>query len=134
VAGLLEAAQSAPLHESVSALSLLRRPHVELVGLLQALEMENPLNRVEQVGFEAQERYRGFAERQDREIARSQRLAHLRIPVGFDYAEAKALSHEARMKLLKHKPLTVGQAQGISGVTPADISALLMYLQAESQA
>lgn len=131
VDALLAEAGSAALHEPVNALSLLRRPHVTVAGLVQALGLENPLNRTELVEFEAREKYRGFAERQEREIARSQRLAHWRIPEGFNYGEALALSHEARGKLQKLKPLTVGEAQGIAGVTPADISALLMYLQPE---
>jgi tRNA uridine 5-carboxymethylaminomethyl modification enzyme len=126
---LLVSAGGAPLHEPVAALGLLLRPHVELPALLTALAMVNPLDRQEVVHFSANEKYRGFVERQTREIARSTRLAHWQIPKDFDYAAAKALSNEARLRLARFKPLTVTEAQNISGVTPADISALLMYLQ-----
>ncbi len=129
VEALLASVEGAPLAESTAALGLLRRPHIELDPLLACLGESNPLNRFESVAFSAHEKYRGFSDRQEREIARSTRLAHLIIPESFNYAEAKALSNEARHKLARIKPLTVGEAQGISGVTPADISALLMYLQ-----
>ncbi len=131
VGPLLESIGSSPLQESVSALSLLKRPHLTLEKLAGALQLELPLARMETVHFEAQERYQGFAERQQREIDRSIRLAHWVIPNAFDYAAAKALSQEARTKLEKFRPLTLGEARNVAGVTPADISALLMYLQPE---
>ncbi len=79
--------------------------------------------------MEASERYRGFQERQRKEIDRNLRLATLRIPDGFDYATALSLSVEARQKLDRRRPLTVGQAQRIAGVSPADISGLIFHLQ-----
>jgi tRNA uridine 5-carboxymethylaminomethyl modification enzyme len=78
--------------------------------------------------IEAAERYRGFRDRQDKEIERNKRLEGLRIPAGFEYAAAHAMSTEARQKLAAKRPLTVGLAQRISGVTPADISGLIFHI------
>ena len=88
----------------------------------------------ELVALEAGERYQGFQERQRKEIDRNVRLAGLRIPDTFDYSEACALSVEARQKLELRRPLTVGQAQRIAGVTPADVSGLIYHLQHRSSA
>jgi tRNA uridine 5-carboxymethylaminomethyl modification enzyme len=63
-----------------------------------------------------------------KEIERNKRLEGLRIPPGFDYAKAHALSTEARQKLAGKRPLTVGLAQRIAGVTPADISGLIFHI------
>ena len=84
--------------------------------------------RAELTAFEAAERYQAFQDRQQREIDRSVRLTDLRIPEAFDYEEAKGLSLEARQKLHALRPLTVGHAQRIAGVTPADISGLIYHL------
>jgi tRNA uridine 5-carboxymethylaminomethyl modification enzyme len=127
---LLSNSGSAGLQESVAAMGLLKRPHINIRNLTEALGMEMTLNRQEEVFFEAETKYQGFVERQEREISRSIRLGHWQIPADFDFNQALALSKEARLKLAKHRPLTVAQAQSTAGVTPADISALIMYLQA----
>ncbi len=126
----LESRGGSGLSESEPALSLLRRPEVSLPGLLRHLEIGfEDWSTPELVALEAGERYRGFQERQRREIDRNQRLAGLRIPESFNYADAHALSVEARQKLEHRRPLTVGQAQRIAGVTPADVSGLIFHLQ-----
>ncbi|HKP97608.1 MAG TPA: tRNA uridine-5-carboxymethylaminomethyl(34) synthesis enzyme MnmG [Fibrobacteria bacterium] len=119
---------SAALDEAVPALSLLRRPDVGLPGLAQCLSLETDLTPREMLVLEASERYRGFWDRQLKEIERSKRLEGLRIPEDFDYPAAHALSTEARQKLAAKRPLTVGLAQRISGVTPADISGLIFHI------
>ena len=83
--------------------------------------------------LEASERYRGFWDRQLKEIERNKRLEGLRIPDDFDYPAAHALSTEARQKLALKRPLTVGLAQRISGVTPADISGLIFHINQASK-
>lgn len=119
---------SAALDESVTALSLLRRPNVALQGLLETLCLETGLTAREMLVLESSERYRGFWDRQLKEIERNKRLEGLRIPPDFDYPGAHALSTEARQKLSVKRPLTVGLAQRISGVTPADISGLIFHI------
>jgi tRNA uridine 5-carboxymethylaminomethyl modification enzyme len=118
-----------PVSESVYALPLMRRPEVSLPGLLAHLRISTEdWTRAELTAFEASERYQAFQDRQQREIDRSVRLTDLRIPEAFDYEEAKGLSLEARQKLRALRPLTVGHAQRIAGVTPADISGLIYHL------
>jgi tRNA uridine 5-carboxymethylaminomethyl modification enzyme len=124
----LAACGSAPLHEGASALGLLRRPDVGLPGLLECLGIAHVLEPGEMLVLEASERYRGFWDRQLKEIDRNRRLEGLHIPADFDYASARALSIEARQRLSARRPLTVGLAQRISGVTPADISGLIFHI------
>ncbi|MDQ3003427.1 MAG: tRNA uridine-5-carboxymethylaminomethyl(34) synthesis enzyme MnmG, partial [Fibrobacterota bacterium] len=124
----LSSCGSAALDESVTALSLLRRPNVALQGLLETLSLETGLTAREMLVLESSERYRGFWDRQLKEIERNKRLEGLRIPPDFDYPGAHALSTEARQKLSVKRPLTVGLAQRISGVTPADISGLIFHI------
>jgi tRNA uridine 5-carboxymethylaminomethyl modification enzyme len=128
VDAFLASCGSAPLDEAVPALSLLRRPDVGLPGLAKCLAMDTGLSEREMLVLESSERYRGFWDRQLKEIERNKRLEGLRIPDGFDYKAAHALSTEARQKLALKRPLTVGLAQRISGVTPADISGLIFHI------
>jgi tRNA uridine 5-carboxymethylaminomethyl modification enzyme len=126
----LEGEGGSPVSESVYALPLLRRPEVSFVQLAARLGVSlEDWNLVETTAFEASQRYEGFADRQRREIERSLRLAHLRIPADFDYAAAKGLSGEAVQKLRHRRPLTVGEAGRIAGVTPADVSGLIFHLK-----
>jgi tRNA uridine 5-carboxymethylaminomethyl modification enzyme len=82
---------------------------------------------VEQVEIAA--KYSGYIDRQKDEVARSAHYENLRLPVGLDYTQVQSLSFEARHKLAKHQPETLGQASRISGITPASISLLLIYLK-----
>ncbi len=82
---------------------------------------------VEQV--EISTKYSGYIDRQKDEINRAAHYENLRLPVGMDYASVQSLSFEARQKLAKHQPETLGQASRISGITPASISLLLIYLK-----
>ena len=82
---------------------------------------------VEQVNLEA--KYSGYIDRQAAEVARFQRLEDRRIPATFDYAAVHQLRHEAREKLSRVRPASVGQAGRISGITPADLAMLLLYLK-----
>jgi tRNA uridine 5-carboxymethylaminomethyl modification enzyme len=128
VDAFLATCNSSPLAEAVPALSLLRRPDIGLSGLLQCLNLETDLTQREMLALESSERYSGFWERQLKEIERNKKLGSLRIPVDFDYVGAHALSTEARQKLAAKRPLTVGLAQRISGITPADISGLIFHI------
>lgn len=78
---------------------------------------------------EIQIKYAGYIERQTREVRRQQYYENLRLPQDMSYAEVNALSIEVRQKLDRQKPETLGQASRISGVTPAAISLLLIYLK-----
>ncbi len=78
-------------------------------------------------------KYAGYIERQMSEVARLSHAENLKIPPDFDYATVHGLRLEARQKLAKFKPQTVGQAQRISGVSPADISILMIALMRASK-
>jgi len=73
-------------------------------------------------------KYGGYIDRQDREIERFRRMESRRIPEGFDYAALPQLRHEAREKLTAIAPRSLGQAQRISGISPADIAVIMIYL------
>ena len=79
--------------------------------------------------IEIQMKYHGYIERQLTEIERQKNHAETKIPNNFNYDLIKSLSNEVRQKLKKHLPCTIGQASRISGVTPAAISVLLVYLR-----
>ncbi len=82
---------------------------------------------VEQVEIAA--KYSGYIERQKGEVERAAYYEHLKLPAELDYLQVAALSIEARQKLAKHRPETLGQASRISGITPASISLLLIHLK-----
>ena len=82
---------------------------------------------VEQVNLEA--KYSGYIDRQAAEVARFRRLEDRRIPHTFDYTAIPQLRHEAREKLSRVRPASLGQAGRVSGVTPADLAVLLLYLE-----
>lgn len=127
---VLERAGSRPIEEAASLAQLLRRPEVEYDHVL---EMEGrtdsglPNEVVEQVVI--QTKYSGYIDKQLQEIERQKRLENKRIPVDVEFDDIKGLSTEGREKLKKIRPQTVGQAGRIPGVTPADISILLVYLE-----
>jgi tRNA uridine 5-carboxymethylaminomethyl modification enzyme len=79
-------------------------------------------------------KYAGYVERQQREIARQQRLAEKLIPYRFDYAKIGPLRTEAREKLTRIRPANLAQAGRISGITPADIALLMVHLENGGQA
>lgn len=120
---------SAPLQQPLAAEELLRRPEIRYRRLLELDGATLPalppgtLNEVEN-----QVKYSGYIEKQKRSVEKTARHYEKRIPPGFDYAGAVHLSAEARQKLARVQPLTVGQAARTEGVTPADISMLLLYL------
>ncbi|MGJ4731016.1 tRNA uridine-5-carboxymethylaminomethyl(34) synthesis enzyme MnmG [Luteimonas sp. SDU101] len=113
-----------------SALDLLRRPELDYARLVSlpsfAPESAVASDVAEQVEIET--KYAGYLQRQRDEIARQQRNESRSIPDGFDYAQVRGLSAEARQKLERVRPQTVGQAQRIPGMTPAAVSLLLVHL------
>lgn len=78
---------------------------------------------------ETQLKYEGYIKMQEQQVVKFKKLEEKALKEDIDYEEIKGLSLEARQKLNKHKPTSVGQASRISGVSPADISVLLIYLE-----
>jgi tRNA uridine 5-carboxymethylaminomethyl modification enzyme len=118
-----------PLHKDINLLQLLRRPEVDyaLITALLPNEHDLPAEVAEQVTIEA--KYAGYIDKQRREVARMQRLEKWCIPAEFDYSQIAGLRNEAREKLTRFKPVTVGQAARIHGVNPTDISIVLIHLR-----
>ncbi len=125
---LLERLSSAPVTQSTPALELLRRPEVRYTDLQQLLA-ENPAMTPLLVStLETDVKYEGYIQRQQRRIAAEARQENAKIPEGFHYSELKSLRMEAREKLARVRPHNIGQAGRIPGVSPADISVLLVEL------
>jgi tRNA uridine 5-carboxymethylaminomethyl modification enzyme len=112
-------------------IQILRRPEVGYKDL-PGRDSSLPADVVEQVEIHA--KYAGYISRQENEVARFKTLEEKQIPPQFDYMEVPSLRAEARQKLIKIRPATVGQAARISGVSPSDISIILVWLKRGSEA
>ncbi|MHB2095950.1 tRNA uridine-5-carboxymethylaminomethyl(34) synthesis enzyme MnmG [Pantoea dispersa] len=121
---------SAPLTKEASAEDLLRRPEMTY-ELLMSLPSYGPALTDEQAAeqVEIQVKYEGYIARQQEEIDRQQRNEYTILPADLDYRQVNGLSNEVIAKLNDHKPTSIGQASRISGITPAAISILLIYLK-----
>lgn len=118
---------------SITLADLLRRPGFHYADL-ERYELADPsLNLAEKEGAEIDIKYSGYIQRQQNQIDQISRQAHRPLPQDLDYANIETLSKESREKLAQVKPLTVGQATRIGGVNPADINALLVYLEIRSR-
>jgi len=118
-----------PLRREQTLEALLRRPDVSYSALMALPGVDDPglpIDVIEQV--ETQARYHGYLGRQEQAVARQQQLENTVIPDVFDYVAVTGLSSEVRQKLSAARPRTIGQAARISGVTPAAISLLLIYV------
>jgi tRNA uridine 5-carboxymethylaminomethyl modification enzyme len=121
--------KTAPLTEPTPVLKLLKRPELDLATLYGLMGETPPVPEavVEQV--EIKYKYEGYLKRQAETAARLAAWEAKRIPEHFDYAEVPGLSNEVRQKLAEVRPLTLGQASRISGVTPAALAILMVHLK-----
>lgn len=126
---MLEAHGTAPLTEGIRASELLRRPQISYVDLAPFDSGRKPLPEavVEQV--EIGIKYEGYIKKQLAQVEQMHRLEEKKIPEDIDYKSVHGLRLEAAEKLDRIRPMNIGQAGRISGVSPADISVLLIYLQ-----
>ncbi len=117
-----------PLNSGASLADLLRRPDItyEMLAEVDPHRPSLPLRVIQTA--EVSIKYEGYIKRQLREVERHERLETKRLPEDLDYLSIKGLRIEAAQKLDKIRPATIGQASRISGVNPADISVLLIYL------
>lgn len=114
---------------SITLADLLRRPGFHYIDL-ERYGLGNPtLNQGEKEGAEIDIKYSGYLARQQHQIEQITRQANRQLPADLDYNTIDTLSKEAREKLTRVKPLTIGQAARTGGVNPADINALLIYLE-----
>jgi len=117
--------------QSYTLEELLRRPQVpySLIEEYGYGDVESPLTRWEAEAVEIRVKYSGFIKRQEIQIERESSKFGKSIPDDLDYASITTLRMEAREKLARVRPATIGQASRIGGVTPADISSLLVHLE-----
>ena len=132
VDGWLESIGSTPLHEGCKISDLVLRPQVTIKGLaevLQELKAKTAALSDEVIeSCEIQIKYAGYIKREQAEAAKLQRLDRIHIPDGFNYDEVQSLSTEARQKLSRIRPKSIGEAQRIPGVSPNDVSVLLVLM------
>lgn len=122
---------SVPLNTGTTLVELIRRPELNY-DLLAPLDEERP-NLHPQVREQVNIliKYEGYIHRQMKQVEEFKRLENKKLPLNFDYDQIQNLRIEARQKLNKFQPISIGQASRISGVSPADISVLLVYLERE---
>lgn len=125
---LLESCNSSPLSTATTLAELIRRPELayEMLEPIDKTRQELEDDVIEQVNINI--KYDGYIKRQLKQVEQFRKLENRLIPQDIDYMEVPSLRIEARQKLIKFKPISIGQATRISGVSPADISVLLVYL------
>ena len=129
VQSLLESYGSIPLNTASTIAELIRRPELDYEKL-EAIDPERkelPYDVIEQVNILI--KYDGYIKRQIKQVEQFKKLEKKKLPQNFDYSEINGLRIEAVQKLNKYQPLNIGQASRISGVSPADTSVILVYLE-----
>ena len=124
----LAAAHTSPIRTTTSLYELLRRTEVTYADLQEPFELPE-LGKEVREQVEISIRYEGYIKKQLEQVAHMEKLEAKLLPDTIDYQEVPSLRDEAREKLALIRPLSVGQASRISGVSPADISVLLVYLE-----
>ncbi|MCO7352493.1 tRNA uridine-5-carboxymethylaminomethyl(34) synthesis enzyme MnmG [Riemerella anatipestifer] len=128
---ILESIESSPVDQAYRASQILTRPNMKLELLEEIEEIKNTSrNYSDEVREQAEIniKYRGYIEKEKENVAKLHRLENIKIPEDFDFTKINSLSAEAKQKLNSIKPKTIAQASRISGVSPADINVLLIFL------
>jgi tRNA uridine 5-carboxymethylaminomethyl modification enzyme len=132
---LLISKESSPINQQVKITSILTRPQIQLKEITEVLpELSNKCLEMKHLHedipaqAEIQLKYEGYIDREEEMAAKLSRLENVKIPEDIDFRQLKSLSAEAVEKLTTISPRTIGQASRISGVSPSDISVLLIYL------
>lgn len=126
---LLESLESVVLNNSVPAIGLLRRPEIEYKHIEQMSPSPFELDDEMKEQVEIQVKYAGYIEKQSNQVERLRKMEKKKIPDDIEYSEIHGIATEAKQKLAKIRPISIGQASRIAGVTPSDISILLVYLE-----
>lgn len=130
---ILEEKESAPIVQADKMFKIFSRPQIDLEDFLKFEKVanyvsENNLDREVLEQAEIQVKYSGYIEKERANAEKSTRLENVKIPEDFDYNKIKSMSLEAKQKLGNIRPATIAQASRISGVSPSDISVLLIYM------
>ncbi|MGJ5713153.1 tRNA uridine-5-carboxymethylaminomethyl(34) synthesis enzyme MnmG [Staphylococcus auricularis] len=126
---IIEREGGSRLKDGILAIDLLRRPEMTYDVILEILEEEHRLPEAVEEQVEIQTKYEGYINKSLQQVEKVKRMEEKRIPEDLDYSVIDSLASEAREKLAQVKPLNIAQASRISGVNPADISILLVYLE-----
>jgi tRNA uridine 5-carboxymethylaminomethyl modification enzyme len=122
------------LKESALLADLLRRPELGYPGVMEICPPDTPLTPDAAEHVEAEVKYAGYLARQELQVAKLKRMESMHLPIDFDYDDPLLnISTESRQKLATIRPQTLGQASRISGVSPADISILMVVLHTRSE-
>ena len=130
---ILESKNSAVVKQSGKLFKVFARPNIEMEDIrkveeVEAYIQEHNLDREVIEQTEIQVKYSGYIAKEKNNADKLTRLEYVKIPLNFDYSQIKSMSYEAREKLKKIQPTTVSQASRISGVSPNDVSVLLVYM------
>lgn len=126
---LLEEINSTPLKEAIKAYDLLKRPEIDYDFIDQVIETNEALDKEAREQVYIQVKYQGYIKKANEQVERMIKMEDKKVPEDIDYDQINGLASEAKEKLKKIRPLSVGQASRISGVNPADISILLIYIE-----
>jgi len=129
VNGFLEKYGSAPVQGRICLAELMKRPELDYEKLAEIDPGRPALSRHVITQLEVSIKYQGYILKQLQQVERFKKLENRKLPLDFDYGEVEGLRIEARQKLNQLKPVSVGQASRISGVSPADINVLLIHLE-----
>ncbi|MDY3697592.1 tRNA uridine-5-carboxymethylaminomethyl(34) synthesis enzyme MnmG [Staphylococcus hyicus] len=129
VQSIIEREGGSRLKDGILAKELLRRPEMTYTTILEILEETSHLGSDIEEQVEIQTKYEGYITKSLQQVEKVKRMEQKKIPEDLDYSKIDSLATEAREKLAEVKPLNIAQASRISGVNPADISILLVYLE-----
>ena len=127
----LESINSTKLQDGITLYDLLKRPEITMNEIKEFIEINYSDEVIEQV--EIEDKYEGYIRKANKEAEKMLDLEKIKIPENIDYKKVPNLASEGRQKLDLVKPTTIGQASRISGVNPADISILMVYLKKEKR-
>jgi tRNA uridine 5-carboxymethylaminomethyl modification enzyme len=119
--------------EPISAKDLLKKPKVTWQNVLEYKKFEVELTEEEVRHIESEVKYEGYLKKQAKEIDRMRKMEREKIPQGMDFEQIPGLTREAREKLAQYKPLTIGEAKRIPGLTPAAITNLHIHLKIKAR-
>lgn len=126
---VVESKGGTPLKDGILAFDLLKRPEMDYESIMEILEEEIQLAKEEYEQIEIQIKYDGYIAKSLAQVEKMKRMEKKKIPEDIDYDAVHSLATEAVDKLKKVKPLDIAQASRISGVNPADVSILLVYIE-----
>lgn len=126
---MIESRGGTPLKDGILAIDLLRRPEMDYASVVALIEEQGMIDESVQEQVEIQTKYEGYIQKSLQQVEKVKRMENKKIPENIDYDDIHSLATEAREKLKEVKPLSIAQASRISGVNPADISILLIYIE-----